>query len=92
MYQIQTHTKFNETESCIGSQVHFLVESRMDDFSVIWGVRLDAQTLVLLLFGAEFYLSSSSSTNIGFIGLAEVDPMRKSSKMDGEIGVSISGR
>ena len=49
MYQIQTHTKFNQTESCIRSQAHFLVESRMDDLSVIWGVRLDAQTLVLLL-------------------------------------------
>ena len=48
MYQIQTHTNFNETESCIQSQAHFLVESWMDDVSVIWGVRLDAQTLVLL--------------------------------------------
>ena len=42
-------TKFNETESCIRSQTHFPVESRVDDFSVTWGVRLDAQTLVLLL-------------------------------------------
>ena len=49
MYQIQTHTKPNETESCIERQAHYLVESRMDDFSVIWVVRLDAQTLVLLL-------------------------------------------
>ena len=44
-----SNTKFNETGSCIGSQAHFLFESRMDDFSVIWGFRLDAQTLVLLL-------------------------------------------
>ena len=42
-------TKFNETESCIRNQAHFPVESRMHDFSVIWGVWLDAQTLVLLL-------------------------------------------
>ena len=49
MYQVQTHTKFNRTESCIRSQAHFLVESRMDDFSVIWGVRWDAQTLAFLL-------------------------------------------
>ena len=46
----QTRTKISKTETCIRSQAHFLVESRMDDFSVIWGVRLDAQTLVLLLF------------------------------------------
>ena len=44
-----SNTKFNETESCIRSQAQFPVESRMDDFSVIWGVRSDAQTLVLLL-------------------------------------------
>ena len=31
------------------SQEHFLVESRIDDFSVISGARLDAQTLVLML-------------------------------------------
>ena len=49
MYQIQTHTKLNETESCIRSQAYFLVESRMDNFSEFWGVRWDAQTLVLLL-------------------------------------------
>ena len=49
MYQIQTQTKFNETESCIRNQAHFLVESRYDDFSVSWVVRLDAQTLVLLM-------------------------------------------
>ena len=49
MYQRLTHTKFNGTELCIRSQAHFLVESRMGDFSVIWGARLDAQTLVLLL-------------------------------------------
>ena len=48
MYQIQTHTKFNGTESCIRSQAHFLVESQMDKFSVAWGVRWDAQTLVLM--------------------------------------------
>ena len=42
-------TKFNETESCIRSQAHFPIESQMDDFSVIWGFRLDAQTLVLLM-------------------------------------------
>ena len=45
MYQIQSLAK----QSCIRSQAHFLVQSRLDDFSVIWGVRLDAQTLVLLL-------------------------------------------
>ena len=49
MYQIQTRTKFSQKESCIRSQAYFLVESRMDDFSVICGVRLDAQALVLLL-------------------------------------------
>ena len=49
MYQIQTHTKFNGTEFCIRNQAHVLVESRMDDFSEVWVVRLDAQTLVLLL-------------------------------------------
>ena len=49
MYQLQTHTKFSETESCIWSQAHFLVESRIDDFSVIWGFRFDTQTLALLL-------------------------------------------
>ena len=49
MYHIQTHTKNNETESCIRNQAHCLVESQMDDFSVIWVVRWDAQTLVLLL-------------------------------------------
>ena len=49
MYQIQTQTKFNQRDSCIQSQAYFIVESRMDDFSVIWGVRLDAHTLVLLL-------------------------------------------
>ena len=43
-----SNTKFNETESCIRSQAHFLVESRMDDFSVISEVQLDAQTLVWL--------------------------------------------
>ena len=48
MYQIKTHTKLNETQSCIGSQAHFLVESRMDDFLVFWGVRWYAQTLLLL--------------------------------------------
>ena len=37
MYQIQTYTKLNETESCIRSQAQFLVESRMGDISVIWG-------------------------------------------------------
>ena len=42
-------TKFNETEFCIRIQPDFVVESRMDDFAVIWGVRLDAQTLALLL-------------------------------------------
>ena len=49
MYQIQTHTKFNETESCILSQAHLLVESRINDFPVIGGFRLNAHTLVLLL-------------------------------------------
>ena len=42
-------TKFNETESCIRIQAHFLVECRMDDFSAISEFRLVAQTLVLLL-------------------------------------------
>ena len=55
MYQIQTATKFNETECCIRSQDHFLVESRMGDFSVIWGVGRDAQTLVLLLLELNSY-------------------------------------
>ena len=36
-YQIQTQINFNQTESCILIQAHFLVESRMDNFSVIWG-------------------------------------------------------
>ena len=49
MQQTQTHTKVNETEYCTWSKAYFVVESRMDDFSVIWVVRLDAQTLVLLL-------------------------------------------
>ena len=49
MFQIQTHTKCSETESCIRSQAHFLVEFRIRNLSVICGVRLDAQTLVLLL-------------------------------------------
>ena len=49
MYQIQIHTKLNGTESCVRSQPLFLVELRMDDFSVIGGLRLDAQTLVVLL-------------------------------------------
>ena len=44
-----SNTKFNETESCIRSHAHFLVDSRLDDFSVISEVWLDAQTLVLLL-------------------------------------------
>ena len=47
--KIQTHTKFNDTVSCIRSQAHFLVKSRMDNFSVTWEVWLDAHTLVLLL-------------------------------------------
>ena len=41
--------KFNEIKSCIWSQALFLVEYRRDNFSVISEVRLDAQTLVLLL-------------------------------------------
>ena len=45
MYQILTQKK----QFCIRSQTHFLVQSRMENFSVTWGVRLDAQTLVLLL-------------------------------------------
>ena len=49
MYQIQTHTKFNETEFCIQSQAHFLFELLMGNFSVMWVFRLDAQTLVWLL-------------------------------------------
>ena len=49
MFQTQKLTKFNETESCIRSQAHFLVDSQMDDFLVTWGVGWDAQTLVLLL-------------------------------------------
>ena len=44
-----SNTKFNETESCIGIQAHFPVESQLDDFSVTWEARLDAQTLVLML-------------------------------------------
>ena len=47
--RIQTDTKFNETESCIRNKAHFIVEFQMDDFSVIWEFRLDAQILVLLL-------------------------------------------
>ena len=49
MYQIPTHTSFNETESSIQSKAHFVVKSRIDDFSVNRRLRLDAQTLVLLL-------------------------------------------
>ena len=49
MYQIQTHTKFSQTESCIRSGTHFLVEFQMDGFSVICVVWWDAQTMVLLL-------------------------------------------
>ena len=62
MYQIQTHTKFNETECCIRSREHFLFESQMDNFSAIWGVRWDAQTLLLVLlelnstFPPDFHL------------------------------------
>ena len=48
MYQIQTHTKFNEIEFCIRTLAHFVVESQMEVFLVISGVRLDAQTLVLM--------------------------------------------
>ena len=44
-----SNTKFNKTEFCIRIQAHFPIESQMDDFSVIWEARLDAQTLVLLL-------------------------------------------
>ena len=53
MYQIQTHTKFNETDSCIRNQAHFLVRSQKDDFSVIWGVQLDVRTLLLLFLLLE---------------------------------------
>ena len=49
MYQIQPYTNFNHTEFCIWSQARFLAESRMDDFSLTWGVRGDAQICVLLL-------------------------------------------
>ena len=49
MNQVQTHSKFNETDSCIQKQALFLVESQLDDFPVIWGLRLDAHTLGLLL-------------------------------------------
>ena len=48
MYQIQTHTKFNETVMYTESGT-FFNRFRMDDFSVIWGIRWDPQTLVLLL-------------------------------------------
>ena len=44
-----SNTKFNKIESCLRIQALFPVDSQMDDFSVIWGVRLDAQTLVLFL-------------------------------------------
>ena len=72
MYQVQAHTNFNETESCIRSQTHFLVASRIDDlFSNLEGSvgRSDSGVVVV---GAEFSLSSSSSTNLG---LAAVDPI-----------------
>ena len=49
MYQIQTQTNVSETETCIRIQALFLVDSQTDDFSVVWGVPLNAQTLVLLL-------------------------------------------
>ena len=49
MYQIQIHTKFSKTESCMRSQALFPVESQTENFSVTWGARLDAQTLVFLL-------------------------------------------
>ena len=52
--------------------------------------RSDSGVVVLVvLVGAEFSLSSSSST---IIGLAAVYPIWKSSKMDREIGVSIPGQ
>ena len=35
--------------SCTRRQAHFLNESRMDDFSAIWGFRLDTQFRMLLL-------------------------------------------
>ena len=41
MYQIQSVSK--------QSQAHLPIDSRKEDFSVIWDVQLDAQTLVLLL-------------------------------------------
>ena len=66
MYQIQTHTIFNETEFCIRSQAHFLVDSRMGHFSVIWGVRLDAQTLVLLLLELNSPCLPIRPTQCGF--------------------------
>ena len=50
MCRKQRHTSFNEKESCKRSHAQFLVDSRMDDFSVIGGFRLDAQIPVLLLF------------------------------------------
>ena len=87
MYQIQTHANVSETETCIRIQAHFLVESRIDDFSVIWGVPLDAQTGVVVV-GPEFSLPSSSST---IVGLAVVGPKWKSSEVDGKNGLSIPG-
>ena len=42
-------TKNNQKESCTQIQAVFPIESQMDDFSVIWECRLDAQTPVLML-------------------------------------------
>ena len=83
MYEIQIHTKYNELQSCIRSQAHLLVESRMDDFSVIWGFIGRSESGVVIV-GADFSRSSSSSTNVG---LAAVDPIWKPSKMVAKMGI-----
>ena len=87
MYQ---KTKYNETEACIRNHAHFLVETRMDDFSAVWGVRLDAQTLMLLLL-LELNSPCLPRRQLLLCWQRLIPPFENRQKMDGENGVSIPG-
>ena len=79
-----SNTKFNERESCIRIQAHFPVESQMDDFSVIWEARLDAQTLVLMLLELNSPCPPHRQLLLGW--QRSIPPFEKCQKWMGKMG------
>ena len=61
---IKYKTNFNETESCIRSQAHFPVESRMVLLSSLGG-SVEGSDSGVVVVGAEFSLSSSFQLKLG---------------------------